>query len=438
MVQGLDSFFAKQRKTTETDYNALSQATKQLEDDHTHGRIANVKKDEDALTRATIQFMDDSNNGLISTSSKNMKQLSKDLAKYMNDLSSNNRAAWAGDIAQLGRDTETSFGKMTGNVDAYQSHIFDQEIAQAQVDIAKASSNIASGLFSGLPGHATGGFISGPGTGTSDSILARLSDGEFVVNAQATAEHRPLLEAINSRFATGGYVDPAGPRAIADQKAYVENVLLRSAAQMATAAASAGVSGQVAAWIAQGMRAAGVSGADWANGLGIIAHYESGGNPNAINLSDSNAAMGDPSRGLLQEIGATFSAYHVPGTSDNIFDPVANVAAGIRYIEAVYGGIDNVPGVRSIRHGGGYLPYDNGGWLMPGVTAALNMTGKPEAVFTQPQLQALMEGRGGDIVIHNVMQQDGRTVWENTRRVNLQQQRRNGKSTFNYGNQRIL
>jgi hypothetical protein len=60
----------------------------------------------------------------------------------------------------------------------------------------------------GIPGVATGGLITGPGGPTSDSILARLSNGEFVVNAAATARHRPLLEAINTapRFATGGIV----------------------------------------------------------------------------------------------------------------------------------------------------------------------------------------------------------------------------------------
>jgi TP901 family phage tail tape measure protein len=57
----------------------------------------------------------------------------------------------------------------------------------------------------GLDGNATGGRISGPGTGTSDSILARLSNGEYVVNAQSTAKYLPLLEAINSPgFAAGG------------------------------------------------------------------------------------------------------------------------------------------------------------------------------------------------------------------------------------------
>lgn len=57
-----------------------------------------------------------------------------------------------------------------------------------------------------IPGFATGGYVSGAGTGTSDSIMARLSDGEFVVNAAATKRNRALLEAINSneRVSVGG------------------------------------------------------------------------------------------------------------------------------------------------------------------------------------------------------------------------------------------
>lgn len=74
---------------------------------------------------------------------------------------------------------------------------------------------------------ARGGEVQGPGTSTSDSILARLSNGEFVVNAEATKANRPLLEALNKhqsapkgdrvpQFARGGYVgdkmffDPKG------------------------------------------------------------------------------------------------------------------------------------------------------------------------------------------------------------------------------------
>lgn len=52
--------------------------------------------------------------------------------------------------------------------------------------------------FALIKGFSTGGYVSGSGTGTSDSIPARLSNGEFVVNAQATKRNRALLEAINS------------------------------------------------------------------------------------------------------------------------------------------------------------------------------------------------------------------------------------------------
>lgn len=52
--------------------------------------------------------------------------------------------------------------------------------------------------FALIKGFATGGYVSGPGSSTSDSIPARLSNGEFVVNAKATARNRQLLEAINS------------------------------------------------------------------------------------------------------------------------------------------------------------------------------------------------------------------------------------------------
>ncbi|MCP9946773.1 LysM peptidoglycan-binding domain-containing protein [Streptomyces somaliensis] len=71
---------------------------------------------------------------------------------------------------------------------------------------------------------------------------------------------------------------------------------------------------------------------------------ESSGNPLAINNWDSNAAAGTPSKGLLQVIAPTFAAYHVPGTSLDPFDPVANITAACNYAADRYGSIDNVNG----------------------------------------------------------------------------------------------
>jgi SLT domain-containing protein len=95
---------------------------------------------------------------------------------------------------------------------------------------------------------------------------------------------------------------------------------------------------------------------------------ESGGNPNAINLTDINAQHGDPSRGLLQTIGSTFAAYHVAGTSGNIYDPLANVAAAINYAKHVYGP-SLMSGSGGLGSGHGYAQGTGGakkGWAWVG------------------------------------------------------------------------
>jgi TP901 family phage tail tape measure protein len=57
-----------------------------------------------------------------------------------------------------------------------------------------------------LNGHASGGFISGPGTSTSDSIPARLSRGEYVMSAKAVDKYGvAMMDGLNARrFADGG------------------------------------------------------------------------------------------------------------------------------------------------------------------------------------------------------------------------------------------
>jgi len=78
------------------------------------------------------------------------------------------------------------------------------------------------------------------------------------------------------------------------------------------------------------------------NGIYRNIMRESGGNPQAINLWDSNAAAGIPSKGLLQVIDPTFNAYHVEGTAWDIWEPVANITAACNYAAHRYGSMDNV------------------------------------------------------------------------------------------------
>jgi hypothetical protein len=120
-------------------------------------------------------------------------------------------------------------------------------------------------------------------------------------------------------------------------------------------------SGQVADWINQAiqiLRAQGVNISPQDAGyIATIIQYESGGNPNAINLWDSNAAAGHPSKGLMQTIDPTFNSYAVPGHG-NVWNPVDNILAGTRYALHRYGSLSNVPGIRNmLTHSGGYVGY---------------------------------------------------------------------------------
>jgi len=66
-------------------------------------------------------------------------------------------------------------------------------------DVASAKRSAAGYAEGGLvQAFASGGLVRGAGTATSDSIPARLSNGEFVMNAAATRKFLPLLENLNS------------------------------------------------------------------------------------------------------------------------------------------------------------------------------------------------------------------------------------------------
>ena len=88
-----------------------------------------------------------------------------------------------------------------------------------------------------------------------------------------------------------------------------------------------------------------------------VIEYESSGDPNAINNWDSNAQAGHPSEGLVQVIQPTFDYYRSPILPANLYDPAANIYAGMHYAIATYGSIHNIPGLVSLRNGGGYVGY---------------------------------------------------------------------------------
>jgi len=78
---------------------------------------------------------------------------------------------------------------------------------------------------------------------------------------------------------------------------------------------------------------------------------ESGGNPRAINNWDSNAKKGTPSKGLMQVIDPTFRAYARKGYASNIYDPLSNILASVRYAMARYGSLEKA--YRGVGYEGG-------------------------------------------------------------------------------------
>jgi TP901 family phage tail tape measure protein len=107
---------------------------------------------------------------------------------------------------------------------------------------------------------------------------------------------------------------------------------------------------------------------------------ESGGNPNAINLWDSNAKAGHPSQGLMQTIPSTFNAFAGPFRSRGITDPLASIYAGVNYAMHRYG--KNWVSVMT-RSGG----YDSGG-VASGKGYLPKYTPRPERVLSPRQTAA--------------------------------------------------
>ena len=122
----------------------------------------------------------------------------------------------------------------------------------------------------------------------------------------------------------------------------------------------------------QALRMTGQYSASNLNALLNQMRTESNGDPNAINNWDINAKNGTPSKGLLQVIDPTFRAYAMPGHNSNIFDPLSNILASIRYALSRYGSLTNA--YRGVG-------YENGGIIKKQHLAMVGEGNKEEVVI---------------------------------------------------------
>ena len=253
--------------------------------------------------------------------------------------------------------------------------------------------HMAAGDGNGGPGHLEIGFGRGgsPIGGAAGAIMKALLTGV----APPSGAGAPGTGAMPTFTAPGApNFGPGAPAAMATAVATKLASALTSKVQSLTAAmptsgAPVGsVPGNVRQWIEQAMAIVGV-GPDWENDLLKVAMRESGGDPHAINLWDSNAKAGHPSKGLMQTIDSTFQSNMLPGHGD-IWNPVDNAIAAIRYIQGRYGG--------NHAQVAGPSGYDSGGLLMPGLTLAVNKTGAPERIYPPNQVPG-----GGAVTIHTTL-----------------------------------
>ncbi len=161
---------------------------------------------------------------------QNILQQGDEAAEYLKEAFGNiwdgianaARTAWDGVSQIISNSVGTILSSLRGFVDTAISVLggllnralaIASRIASAIQSAFSSSTPVEGSTMDGFapPELATGGYIRGRGTSTSDSILARLSNGEFVMRAAAVRKFGPsFFAALNSlrlpQFATGGLV----------------------------------------------------------------------------------------------------------------------------------------------------------------------------------------------------------------------------------------
>ena len=130
------------------------------------------------------------------------KEAMAKMKKASRDINNKRIGQYAATGAAAGLATASStgvaIGATTGALTGVVTNMFKDD-SEALIEYAKENK---LGAYAEQK-KASGGFVSGKGGPTEDAIHAKLSNGEFVVNAEATTRHRPLLERINRGIRNG-------------------------------------------------------------------------------------------------------------------------------------------------------------------------------------------------------------------------------------------
>ncbi|WP_439711158.1 transglycosylase SLT domain-containing protein [Bacillus altitudinis] len=269
-----------------------------------------------------------------------------------------------------GVQTVTGFAAGQNMTPTGTGQFLDQNVRQPFVNARQESPTWGAGLMDA--------FNSGMRSKASEVTQAAKEMAKKVEQAfrEELDIHSPSRVMMNlGKFASIGVVKGLDS---VDVKKFAEN----QAGSLIGAFSGMGASGlSVQQWLMAALMATGTS-MSWLPGLMTIAQHESNGNPKAINLWDSNAKKGTPSKGLMQTIGPTFHSNKGKGMND-IWNPIHNAVAAINYIKGRYGTVFNTPGLRSMRRGGPYKGYANGGLITQEQVARVGEGNKREWIIPE-------------------------------------------------------
>ena len=188
--------------------------------------------------------------------------------------------------------------------------------------------NVGTSVGSQVGAGSVIGYVGSTGYSTGNHLhISVIQDGNFI-------DPLPYLQ--------GASISGSNTLAGALMAAYNIRKYGITSTMASTASAYTG-GGDVTSWITQALQITGLYNSQNLANTVALAMGESGGNPSAVNDWDSNAAAGTPSKGLMQTIDSTFQAYALPGHTD-IWNPVDNAIASIRYQMARYGYLRGTPG----------------------------------------------------------------------------------------------
>lgn len=158
----------------------------------------------------------------IKTEVKGLETAQNDFGKTMGDAIDSGWVSMWQSFADGTKSAGEAFKDFARGVLSTFSKLMTEIIAKAMMAKMLSSmgqtggwGSIFSSIFSGMA-KADGGYIAGPGTGTSDSIPARLSNGEYVIKAASVRRVGvPFLDALNGgKIKRGGHFFADGGLAV--------------------------------------------------------------------------------------------------------------------------------------------------------------------------------------------------------------------------------